>query len=150
MKMEPGRAIHDQALRLWEFEAVTKCREPTHWSAPSCSAAIRQLGGADVFRTLSFGALADGVVHSLTFSQFVKSDTIKVRHVEENVSTVGRANESETLVRHLLDCAFRHRSHLFITSIHNFARTTCPSQLIITAGSLASELKKRCLKGTFV
>lgn len=101
-----------------------------------------QLGRADVLRTLSLGTLSDRVGHSLTFSQFIETDTVKVRHVEENVSTVARANESESFVCHLLDCAFGHRSHLFQTSFRNFARTTCPSQLIVTAGSLASELEK--------
>jgi len=108
--------------------------EPAHLSVPYCLLnATRELGGADVFRALPLRALADGVGYSLAFSQFVESDSVEIRHVEENVSTISSANETKSLVCHFLDCAFGHRSHLFKIKFRNFARTTCPSQLTITA-----------------
>lgn len=73
---------------------------------------ISQLGGANVFGSLTFRALADGVGHSLTFAELIESNAVEIRHVEKNVSAVVRGDEPETLVRHLLDRAFSHTSHL--------------------------------------
>lgn len=40
--------------------------------------AIQQLGGTNILSSRAFGALADGVVHSLAFAEFVETDSVEV------------------------------------------------------------------------
>ena len=72
------------------------------------SGASQRLGRADVFRARSFRALSGREGHSLTFTELFKLDTVEIRHVEKHVPAVSGVNESESLVRQLLDRSLWH------------------------------------------
>ena len=63
----------------------------------------RDVLGAGAFRTAAFG-----VRHLLALAQGLKADALKTLGVEEQVFCSSRIDESETLVRQLLDAAFSH------------------------------------------
>ena len=62
----------------------------------------------DVLGTRAFRTLAVCVGHLLAFMQFIETDTLEGRGVEEQVFVAPRLDEPESLVDQLLDCAFCH------------------------------------------
>lgn len=59
-----------------------------------------------------------GVLNLLTFTEVVETHPLKTGHVEEQVSLV-RVDETEALIRQLLDCTLRH--FFFLVDFHCLA-----------------------------
>ena len=62
----------------------------------------------DVLRPRSFRPMPLVVGHSLSFLEFFVAHAFEVRHVEEHVGASASVDETKTLVRQFLDCAFCH------------------------------------------
>ena len=81
----------------------------------------------DVLRPRSFRAVPFVVGHSLSFLEFFVAHAFEVRHVEEHVCASASVDETKTLVRQFLDCAF---CHLQSDSQKKVSPLRCPTRLV--------------------
>ncbi len=62
----------------------------------------------DILGTWAFRALAFRVGHLLAYLQFVETDALEARFVEEQGFFAPRVDESEAFLRHVFDNVFFH------------------------------------------
>jgi len=63
-----------------------------------------------VFGARSLGTATFIVRDPLAFAQIFEADSLEIRHMEEQIAALARLDESESLIRQLLDFSLRHES----------------------------------------